>query len=104
MQRGFKSRCEEMANSLRVELGLGRVDPLPPEQLASYLDVAIWPVTKLGLDKDDLNQLLEVDYDSWSAITVSALGREAVITNPRHRAGTPVERCDARIGSLVVGP
>ena len=87
MQRGFKARCEEMANSLRAELGLREVDPLLPEQLASYLDVSIWPVTELGLGEGDLKQLLEVDQDSWSAITVSSSGREAVITNPSHRAG-----------------
>ena len=87
MERGFKSRCEQMARSLRIELGLGPADPLLSDDLASYLDVAIWPVTDLGLSKEDIAQLIVVDSDSWSAITVSALGREAIIVNPVHVRG-----------------
>ena len=87
MERGFKSRCEQMARSLRIELGLSPADPLPPDDLASYLDVAIWSVTDLGLSKDDIAQLVVADPDSWSAITVSALGREAIIVNPAHVRG-----------------
>ena len=103
MQRGFKSRCEEMSNSLRAELGLREVDQLPPDQLASYLDVFIWPATELGLDEDDLRQLLEVDCDSWSAITVSAVGREAVITNPSHRAGRLSSDVMHELSHLLLG-
>ena len=103
MQRGFKSRCEEMANSLRIELGLRAVDPLPPEQLALYLDVSIWPVTDLGLEQEDLRQLLEVDVDSWSAITVSYLGREAVVTNPRHRSGRLSSDVMHELAHLLLG-
>lgn len=87
MKRGFKSRCEEMSKSLRAELRLGAAEPLTPNQLASYLDVSIWPVTDLGLENKDLKQLLVVDGDSWSAITVSFAGRDAIVTNPRHRKG-----------------
>lgn len=103
MQRGFKSRCEEMANSLRTELGLREVDPLPPEQLASYLDVSIWPVTELGLDEETLRHLLVVDSDSWSAITVSAAGRDALITNPRHRSGRLSSDLMHELAHLLLG-
>lgn len=103
MQRGFKSRCEEMSNSLRAELGLREVDPLLPDQLASYLDVFIWPATVLGLDEGDLHQLLEVDSDSWSAITVSAADREAVITNPSHRAGRLSSDVMHELSHLLLG-
>ena len=103
MQRGFKSRCEEMSNSLRAEFGLREVDPLLPAQLASYLDVFIWQATELGLDEDDSRQLLEVDSDSWSAITVSAAGREAVITNPRHRAGRLSSDVMHELSHLLLG-
>ena len=103
MLRGFKSRCEEMSNSLRTELGLRQEDPLPPEQLASYLEVSIWPVTELGLEEDDLQQLLQVDCDSWSAITVSAAGREALITNPRHRSGRLSSDVMHELAHLLLG-
>ena len=104
MQRGFKSRCEEMSNSLHAELGLREGDPLLPAQLASYLDVFIWPVTELELDEDDMCQLLKVDSDSWSAITVSAAGREAVITNPRHRSGRLSSDVMHELSHLLLGP
>lgn len=87
MERGFKTRCEAMSRSIRAELGLKGADPLHPDQLAAYLDIPIWPVTELGLDSKDLNQLLEIDPDSWSAITISAAGREAIIVHPGHRGG-----------------
>ena len=87
MERGFKSRCEQMARSLRVGLGLGPSDPLDPYTLAGYLGVAVWAVTDLELSQKDKTQLVDVDPDSWSAVTVSAYGRDAIIVNPAHRGG-----------------
>lgn len=87
MERGFKSRCEHMARSLRGELGLDPTAALSPERLASYLNIHVWPVTALGLGPSDIEQLVHVDSNAWSAITVAAAGREAIITNPNHRGG-----------------
>ena len=79
MERGFKSRCEEISRHLRVEIGLAPGDSLTVTQLADYLDVSVWSVSDLGLHEEDLRQLVEVDADSWSAIIVSASGRDMVI-------------------------
>lgn len=87
MERGFKTRCEEMSRSLRTELGLSLADPMLPEHLASYLDVHVLSVEDLGLSPADAGQLLHEDSDSWSAITVSAAGKNAIIVNPKHRRG-----------------
>ena len=87
MERGFKTRCEEMSRSLRAELGLNPGSPLSAEELAAYLGVYLWSVEDLGLDPEDVAQLVERDPDSWSAVTVSAVGRDAVLLNPRHRRG-----------------
>ena len=87
MERGFKTRCEEMSRSLRTELGLGSDAPLPAEQLASYLGVYVLSVDDLGLSPADAEQLLHKDRESWSAITVSAAGKDAIIVNPHHRRG-----------------
>ena len=87
MERGFKTRCEEMSRSLRAELGLNPGSPLSAEELAVYLGVYLWSVEDLGLDPEDVAQLVERDPDSWSAVTVSAAGRDAVLLNPRHRQG-----------------
>ncbi len=103
MERGFKSRCEAMAKSLRVELGVQPADPLKASQLASYLCVPVWSVAAIGLADGDLHQLLEVDPDSWSAITVSASGREAIIVNPNHRRGRHSSDVMHELAHLLLG-
>ena len=84
MERGFKSRCEEISRGLRLELGLMPENPLKVENLAMHLGILVWSVSEIGLDEDALRQLVEVDSDSWSAITVSVLDKDAVIYNPTH--------------------
>ena len=103
MERGFKTRCEEMSRSLRAEIGLVATTPLRPDQLASYLDVAVWSVAELGLDESDLNQLIHEDPDAWSAITVSALGREAIVVNPKHRGGRYSSDVMHELAHLLLG-
>lgn len=103
MERGFKTRCEEMSRSLRAEIGLAAIAPLPPDQLAAYLDVAVWQVTSLGLGENDLNQLIHRDPDAWSAITVSASGREAIIVNPGHRGGRYSSDVMHELAHLLLG-
>ena len=103
VERGFKARCEEMSLSLRAEIGFDATAPLPPDQLASYLGVAVWSVTMLGLDENDLSQLIDIDPDSWSAITVSAAGHEAIIVNPNHRRGRYSSDVMHELAHLLLG-
>ena len=88
MERGFKSRCENIAKGLRLELGLSSVDPLPPCFLSAHLDVPIFALTEIDdVDPRDVHQLVSVDPNAWSAITVSVGEREAIITNPNNKGG-----------------
>lgn len=87
MERGFKSRCEEMARSLRVELELDPNGPMPPALLADYLGVFIWSIEEIGLSENDVKQLVRIDGDAWSAVTVSASGKDAILLNPNHIKG-----------------
>ena len=103
MERGFKSRCEEMSGSLRAELGLDQAAPLPAEQLASYLGVYLWSVEDLGLAPADVTQLVRSDPDSWSAITVSAADRDAIILNPSHRRGRYSSDVMHELAHLLLG-
>lgn len=104
LERGFKTRCENMARGLRKELGLSHVDPLPPRELAGYLDVPIFALADIpGLDPADIHQLLVVDPGSWSAITVSAGGREAIITNTAHRGGRPSTDLMHELAHILLG-
>ncbi len=103
MERGFKTRCEEMSRSLRAEIGLNATDPLSPDRLASYLGVAVWSVGDLGLEQQHLGQLLFEDPDAWSAITVSASGREAIVVNPIHRGGRYSSDVMHELAHLLLG-
>ena len=103
MERGFKTRCEEMSRSLRTELGLDPFAPLSAERLASYLGVYLWSVENLGLTPDDVAQLVDNDPDSWSAITVSAAGLEAIILNPKHRRGRYSSDVMHELAHLLLG-
>ena len=103
MERGFKSRCEEMARSLRVELEIDPTGPLLPKILADYLGVFIWSVEELGLSPEDVNQLVEVDGDSWSAVTVSASGRDAILLNPTHIKGRYSSDVMHELAHLLLG-
>ena len=103
MERGFKTRCEEMSRSLRRELGLDPADPLPAEQLAYHLGVHVWSVKDLGLAPEDLTQLVDNDPESWSAITVSAAGMDAIILNPNHRRGRYSSDVMHELAHLLLG-
>ena len=103
MERGFKSRCEAMARSLRLELGLQPVAPLTASDVADYLGVPLWSVSDIGLGGGDLQQLLEIDPDSWSAITVAAFGREVIIVNPNHRGGRHSSDVMHELAHLILG-
>ena len=103
MERGFKSRCEEIARRLRFELGLGSADPLTVEILATHLDVSVWSVSEIGLSEEDLRQLVNVDGGSWSAITVSVFDRYAVVFNPTHTDGRHSSNVMHELSHLILG-
>ena len=92
-----------MSHSLRAELGLEAVSPLGPDELARYLRVAVWSVAEIGLADEDLNQLIHKNPDAWSAITVSAAGREAIVVNPNHRGGRYSSDVMHELAHLLLG-
>ena len=93
-----------MATGLRRELGLSNVDPLPPGDLSKHLNVPILSLTDIpDLDPSDVYQLLSVDPDSWSAITVAVDGREAIITNSHHRRGRSSTDVMHELAHLLLG-
>jgi hypothetical protein len=87
MERGFKTRCENLSLQIRSDLGLNMAAALPPESLAEHLGVLLWkPRDILDLSREALTQLGK-DRDSWSAVSVSLGGIDAVIYNPLHLKG-----------------
>ena len=87
MRRGFKSFSERFAESKRRELGVALTQPLDPHDLAAQLGVLVWtPEDVPELAEDDLRQLVELDSDSWSAVTLRVGQAQLTIVNSAHSA------------------
>lgn len=82
MQRGFKSRCEQIAKRYRRQLGVSLETALPYRQLAEELGVTVWaPGDVPGLDEATVRQLSVTDPASWSAVTIALDSRHVVVVN-----------------------
>lgn len=83
-RRGFKSWCENTSAALRAELKLGAIDALDPRKLADHLDIIVWRLEEIPGIPAECVAALHADSDSWSAATVCAGARHAVILNSDH--------------------
>jgi hypothetical protein len=85
LRRGFKTWCENASYGYRRDLHLPNHAQLDPRDLARHIGVAVWtPHDIHGLDHQTLNQLLKVDAESWSAVTLTVGQVSVVITNSSH--------------------
>jgi Zn-dependent peptidase ImmA (M78 family) len=83
--RGFKTKCENISIEIRKKLDLKKSDPLSPEALAEYLGVyLVKPAGIEYLSDKSRMQLLRMDKNSWSAVTISYLGVDMIVYNPTH--------------------
>ena len=86
--RGFKTRCENIAQATRVALERRPDAPLTVTELADYLGVGIiGPEDISGMPKSVLRVLLEDEADDWSALTVGNANRVVIIYNPQSSPG-----------------
>lgn len=84
-RRGFKSWCETTSGQFRVALGLRADAPLPAARLASHVGARIMAPDDIpGLGAKSIRQLVQLDPGSWSAVTISAHGRNVIVVNPAH--------------------
>lgn len=85
-ERGFKTRCENVAATVRKELSQSNTAPLSVGDLASHLGVQlIEPRAIPGLSEGALAALLHTDADDWSALTIGEGSSGALIVyNPTH--------------------
>ena len=85
MRRGFKAWCERTAKDYRRALGVAPSAPLDPRRLADHLCVRVAkPEDIPTLSEAARRQLVEVDPDSWSAVTVAFGDARLVILNSGH--------------------
>ena len=84
--RGFKTRCENIAESIRVELDRAPSAPLSADELADYVGVQVMVPTDIpGMSAASL-RILEDEYDDWSALTISGPAGIRVASNPQNSA------------------
>ena len=85
MRRGFKAWCERTANDYRRALGVAACGPLDPRHLADHLGVRVASPEDIPTLSDAARrQLVEVDPDSWSAVTIALGDARLVILNSGH--------------------
>jgi len=84
LRRGFKAQCENGAAAARKALKLGPDDRLSPWDYADHLDVVVLDFHALGLSSDAVRQLISIDGDSWSAMTLKDGETHAIVVNPAH--------------------
>jgi len=85
-ERGFKTRCENLAATVRKELSQSNAAPLSVADLASHLGVQLIEPREIpGLSEKALSALLRTDCDDWSALTIGEGSSGALIVyNPTH--------------------
>ena len=82
MRRGFKAWCERTANDYRQTLGVAPSGPMDPRRLAHHLGVRVAAPEDIPTLSDSARrQLVEVDPDSWSAVTIALGDARLVVLN-----------------------
>ncbi|MCK1682184.1 ImmA/IrrE family metallo-endopeptidase [Bradyrhizobium sp. 147] len=84
MRRGFKSQAEKSSAAARQALGITLLEPLDPWAYAAHLQVRILDFNKLGLPASVIRQLVAVDHESWSAMTIQEAQSFGIVINPAH--------------------
>jgi len=85
MQRGFKSRCENISARYRKNFGLHIEDPFPYRKLAESMGILIWtPADVPGLSPKHLKVLTESKSSEWSAVTITVGLKSLIIVNSSH--------------------
>lgn len=57
---------------------------MDPWAYAEYLGVSVFDFATLGLEREVIGQLTEIDASSWSALTLQEGGVFAIVINPAH--------------------
>ncbi len=74
-----------MAAAARQEIDLGPIDPLDCQRYAAHVGVAMLSFDELSeLSPESKRQLLQVDSESWSGMTIKEGNVTAILVNPTH--------------------
>lgn len=84
MRRGFKANAERLAQNARTALGLAPHAPLDPWAYAAHIGSLVWEFDQLSLSAKSKKQLLVIDRESWSGMTLVDDDLTVIILNPTH--------------------
>jgi hypothetical protein len=84
VRRGFKTQAERNSAAAREALGITLLVPLDPWAYAAHLKVRVLDFHELGLPPGAVRQLIQVDPDSWSAMTIQEVQAFGIVLNPAH--------------------
>ena len=84
MRRGFKAESERIAASVRVELGLAKIDVLDPWRMAAHREILVRGADELNLAAEHADQLMVIDPDAWSGMTLAERDTKLIVLNPMH--------------------
>ena len=84
LRRGFKAEAAVLAQEIRAELGMDRLDGLNPRQLARHLDIPVVPLSDLSATLPGARHFLSAERKAFSAITVFDGHRRMVVHNDSH--------------------
>ncbi len=102
--RGFKTWAERTSISLRRELGISPLAPLPHQKLSEYLEIkVISPKAIPGMTDELLQQLLVTDSSGWSGTTFTLSGKHTVIYNPSHSIGRQSSDITHEFSHVIIG-
>ncbi len=94
LRRGFKTEAEHIAAETRAGLGLSLHDRLDPLHLASYLNIPVWPLSRLAAAAPSIEGLHEAvayltktDTGALSAVTVFCGTVRTIVHNDAHSPG-----------------
>lgn len=103
-QRGFKTKCERIAQKYRADLGCKQAGPLDPFRLAKELNVQVCKASDFATLSEKSKRILFVDdADSWSAATVSWQGKYLVVLNQTHSSGRTNSNLTHELSHLIIG-
>lgn len=85
MRRGFKSWAEKLSSEQRSVLALSPEASLPARTLAKHHRIIIIEPGEIpGIPQNVVDQLLQFDPSSWSAVSFERNGCYLIIHNPVH--------------------
>lgn len=87
LRRGFKTEANSLASEIRRELGLGALNRLDPHELAAHLEIPVVTLSALQGDAPAVAHLLNVEPNSFSAVTIFDGSRRLIVHNDSHSIG-----------------